>query len=161
LIEQELNGRDYTKHSSPRNLDSSLEVVLSDKAAAILSPTENIDCPLCLGEGTRDDLPQLRNAIIDVEEVAVMKSRQGYKGYIIVARSYELQAGGFSSEFSVEEHEADGFMETEFFLPDAFPTQESAIEAGIQAGRQKIDAGFERGRAGRERLSGAARKHLR
>jgi hypothetical protein len=76
-----------------------------------------------------------------------MKSRQGYKGYVIVARSCELQDGGFSAEFSVEEHEADGFMETEFYLPDTFPTQESAIEAGIQAGRQKIDAGFERGSA--------------
>jgi hypothetical protein len=74
-----------------------------------------------------------------------MKSRQGYKGYVIVARSYELQDGGFSAEFSVEEHEVDGFMETEFFLPDAFPTQESAIEAAIKAGRQKIDVGFERG----------------
>jgi len=38
-------------------------------------------------------------------------------------------------------------METEFYLPETFPTQESAIEAGIQAGRQKIDAGFERGSA--------------
>jgi hypothetical protein len=74
----------------------------------------------------------------------VMKRREGYKGYVIVARSYEL-GGGFSAEFSIEEHEADGFMETEFCLPDTFPTQESAIEAGIQAGRQKIDAGFERG----------------
>jgi len=68
-------------------------------------------------------------------------------GYVIVARSCELQAGGFSSEFSVEEHEADGFMETEFYLPETFPTQESAIEAGIRVGRQKIDAGFERGSA--------------
>jgi hypothetical protein len=76
-----------------------------------------------------------------------MKSRQGYKGYVIVARSYELQDGGFSAEFSVEEHEADGFMETEFYLPETFPTQESAIEAGIRVGRQKIDAGFERGSA--------------
>jgi len=76
-----------------------------------------------------------------------MKSRQGYKGYIIVARSCELQAGGFSSEFSIEEHEADGFMETEFYLSETFPTLESAIEAGIQAGRRKIDAGFERGSA--------------
>jgi hypothetical protein len=76
-----------------------------------------------------------------------MKSRQGYKGYIIVARSCELREGEFSAEFSVEEHEADGFMETEFFLTDTFPTQESAIEAGIQAGRQKIDAGLERGSA--------------
>jgi len=74
-----------------------------------------------------------------------MKSRQGYKGYVIVARSYELQDGGFSADFSVEEHEADGFMETEFYMPETFPTQESAIDAGLQAGRQKIDAGFERG----------------
>ena len=85
-----------------------------------------------------------RNAIIEAEEVAVMKSRQGYKGYVIVARSCELKVGGFSAEFSVEEHEADGFMETEFYLPETFPTQESAIEAAIKAGRQKIDAGFER-----------------
>jgi hypothetical protein len=79
------------------------------------------------------------------ERVALMKSRLGYKGYVIVARSCELQDGGFAAEFSVEEHDADGVMETEFYLPDTFPTQESAIEAGIQAGRQKIDTGFERG----------------
>ena len=36
---------------------------------------------------------------------------------------------------------------TQFYLPDTFPTQESAIEAAIQAGRQKIDMGFERGPA--------------
>ena len=35
--------------------------------------------------------------------------------------------------------------ETQFYLPDTFPTQESAVEAAIQAGRQKIDVGFERG----------------
>jgi hypothetical protein len=76
-----------------------------------------------------------------------MKSRQGYKGYVIVARSYDLQDGEFSAEFCVEEHAADGFMETEFYLPDIFPKQESAIEAAIKAGRQKIDMGFERGSA--------------
>ena len=76
-----------------------------------------------------------------------MKSRLGYKGYVIVARSHELKDGGFSAEFSIEEHDADGVMETEFYLPNAFPTREAAIEAGIQAGRQRIDAGFERGSA--------------
>jgi len=76
-----------------------------------------------------------------------MKSRQGYKGYVIVARSHELQAGGFSAEFSVEEHDASGVTETQFYLPDTFPTPELAIEAAVQAGRQKIDVGFERGRA--------------
>jgi hypothetical protein len=76
-----------------------------------------------------------------------MKSRQGYKGYVTVARSCEHKDGRFSAEFSVEEHAADGFMETEFYLPETSPTQESAIEAAIKAGRQKIDVGFERGSA--------------
>ena len=74
-----------------------------------------------------------------------MKSRQGYKGYVIEARSYQQQEGAFSAELWIEEHDVDGVMETEFYLPDTFPTQESAIEAGIQAGRQKIDVRFERG----------------
>jgi hypothetical protein len=76
-----------------------------------------------------------------------MKSREGYKGYVIVARSCELREGEFSAEFSVEEHHADGLLETEFYLPVTFPTQDSAIDAAIQAGREKIDVGFERGRA--------------
>ncbi len=76
-----------------------------------------------------------------------MKSRQAYKGYVVVARSHELRDGGFSAEFSVEEHHADGLKETEFYVPATFPTHESAIEGAIRAGRQKIDAGFERGRA--------------
>ena len=67
-----------------------------------------------------------------------MKSRQGYKGYVIVARSCELREGGFSAEFSVEEHEADGFMETEFYLPDTFPTQDSAIEAQFRLGGRRL-----------------------
>jgi hypothetical protein len=57
-----------------------------------------------------------------------MKSRQGYKGYVIVARSCELQDGGFTAELSIEEHDADGVMETEFYLPDIFSTQ-AAIDA--------------------------------
>ena len=84
-----------------------------------------------------------------------MKSREGYKGYVIVARSCELQDGGFAAEYSVEEHHADGLLETEFYLPDTFPTQDSAIEAAIQAGREKIDLGFERGSLSLTRI----RKH--
>jgi hypothetical protein len=76
-----------------------------------------------------------------------MKSRLGYKGYVIVARSYQQQDGGFSAELWIEEHDASGVTETQFHLPDTFPTPESAIEAAIQAGRRKIDVGFERGSA--------------
>ena len=81
-----------------------------------------------------------------------MKNRQGYKGYVIEAQSCELKDGGFSAEFSVEEHDSSGVTETQFYLPDTFPTQESAIKAAIQAGRQKIDVGFERGIGSREGL---------
>ena len=86
-----------------------------------------------------------RSAIIEAEEVAVMKSRLGYKGYVIEARSYQQQDGGFSAELWIEEHDVSGVRETQFYLPDTFTTEESAIEAAIQAGRQKIDVGFERG----------------
>jgi hypothetical protein len=36
--------------------------------------------------------------------------------------------------------------ETQFYLPDTFPTPESAIEAAIQDGRQKIDEGLSEGK---------------
>jgi len=71
-----------------------------------------------------------------------MKSRQGYKGFVIEARSYGLKEGGFSAEFSVENQDSSGVTETLFYLPDTFPTQESAIEAALQAGRQKITWGL-------------------
>jgi hypothetical protein len=96
------------------------------------------------GDGLRGSTPT-RSAIIEAEEVAVMKSRLGYKGYVIEARSYQQQDGGFSAELWIEEHDASGVTETQFYLPGTFPTQELAIEAAVQAGRQKIDVGFERG----------------
>ena len=41
-----------------------------------------------------------------------MKSRQGYKGYVIEARSYEIKDGRFSAEFSVKRHDVSGVTET-------------------------------------------------
>ena len=38
-----------------------------------------------------------------------------------------------------------GSWKLKFYLPETFPTQQSAIEAAIKGGRQKIDVGFERG----------------
>jgi len=35
----------------------------------------------------------------------------------------ELKTGGFSAEFSIEEHDADGVLEAEFYLPSTFPPQ--------------------------------------
>jgi hypothetical protein len=74
-----------------------------------------------------------------------MKRRLGYKGYVLEARAHELRDGGFSAEFSVEEHDASGVTETEFYVPNTFATQEAAIEAAIQTGQLKIDASFELG----------------
>jgi hypothetical protein len=74
-----------------------------------------------------------------------MKSRQGYKGYVIEVRSHELRDGGFSAEFSIEEHDGAGVTEIQFYRPDTFPSQQLAIAAATQAGRRKIDVGFERG----------------
>ena len=76
-----------------------------------------------------------------------MKHRTGYKGYVIEAQASELRDGGFSVEFYIEEHDSSGVTVTQFYVTTTFPTQESAIEAGIQAGQQKIDEGFERGKA--------------
>ena len=70
-----------------------------------------------------------------------MKSRQGYKGYVIEARSCELKHSEFSAEFSVEEHDASGLTERHFYLSTAFSTHEAAI----QSGRQKIDLDYEQG----------------
>jgi hypothetical protein len=80
-------------------------------------------------------------------EISVTKSRFGYEGNVIEARLSELKDGGVSAEFSVEEHDGSGVTETRFYLPDTFATQESAVEAGIQAGRQKVDVAFEPRRA--------------
>ena len=91
--------------------------------------------------------PPARSAIIEEPQgLAVMKRREGYKGYVIVARSLEVNEGEFSAQFTIEEHDPEAVLESEFYLPETFSTQESAIEAAIQAGRQKIDAGFERGK---------------
>jgi hypothetical protein len=86
------------------------------------------------------------SATNEFEEVAVLKSRRGYKGCVIEARSYQQQDAGFSAELWIEEHDASGVTETQFYLPDTFPTPELAIEAALQTGRQKIDDGSYSGR---------------
>ena len=71
-----------------------------------------------------------------------MKHREGYKGYVIEVRIHVLKDGGFSAEFTLEEHDGSGVTETLFFMPEPFPTEEAALNAAVQAGRSKIDAGF-------------------
>jgi hypothetical protein len=74
-----------------------------------------------------------------------MKSRQGYKGFVIEAHAHELKDGGFSAEFFIKEHDSVGVNVTHFYMPNTFATKECAVGAAIQGGRGKIDAGFQRG----------------
>jgi hypothetical protein len=95
---------------------------------------------------SRNQNVQPKSAIMRRKGTLAMKSRQGYKGYVIEARSHELREGGFPAEYSIEEHDAYGVIERQFYLPGTFTSQELAIAAATEAGRQKIDVGFERGR---------------
>ena len=72
-----------------------------------------------------------------------MKVRQAYEGRVIEARSSELKNGRWDCEFSIEEHETTGVTERAFYVPGIFPTPESAIQAAVTAGQQKIDSGFD------------------
>jgi hypothetical protein len=76
-----------------------------------------------------------------------MKSRHGNKGYVLQGRSCELKDGGFSAEFSAEEHDAPASSKLGSIYPNAFPTGQSVIKAAIHAGRQQDRPGFERGPA--------------
>jgi len=49
---------------------------------------------------------------------------------------------GRRAAFCVDEHDATGVTETQFYSPDTFPSQEMAVEAAIQAGREKIKVRF-------------------
>jgi hypothetical protein len=51
-----------------------------------------------------------------------VKRRLGYKGYVIEARSHELRDGGFSAELSIEEHDALGVTEAQFYVTKTFAT---------------------------------------
>jgi hypothetical protein len=58
-----------------------------------------------------------------------VKHRTGYKGYVIEALASELRDDGFSVELYIEEHDSSRGTVTQFHV--------------LQAGRQKIDQGFE------------------
>ena len=71
-----------------------------------------------------------------------MKNRVGYNGYVIVARSCEIREGEFSAEFSVEEHEADGFMETEFYLPPLSPHKTQRLRQQFRLDGRRLMRGL-------------------
>jgi hypothetical protein len=76
-----------------------------------------------------------------------MKSRCGYKGYVIEARSHELRDGGFSAEFSIEEHDGGGgnFLPPRPRRPCRVPLKQMVLKtpspeshcAGIKTGDER------------------------
>ena len=73
-----------------------------------------------------------------------MTERRAYKGKTIEAQSLELRDGkGWDSAFFVEESDNCTVLATQFSLTNVFQTAEAAIQAAFDAGRQKIDSGFE------------------
>jgi hypothetical protein len=68
-----------------------------------------------------------------------MENGQSYNGLYIDAHSYEVRGGkGWTSQ----SHIKDSSIVTPFFLNNIFPTKESALKAGIEFGKHKIDSGF-------------------
>lgn len=72
----------------------------------------------------------------------VLKSRQGYEGFVIEARVHKRTGAGFSVEISIEDHDRSGVRETNFYIPNIFEAAESAMATAIETGRQRIDAGL-------------------
>lgn len=74
-----------------------------------------------------------------------MERRHPYKGFIIEAHPYKLRdIPGWTTDFNIEKHDGAGVTDTQFYFEKLhiFETEEAAIQAGIIAGRQKIDAGL-------------------
>jgi len=73
----------------------------------------------------------------------VSKIRQNYKDHhVIEVSSIPLRDGGFTMHFFLEHHGRD-ILVTQFESGQRFATDEEALQAGIQFGRQKVDMGYE------------------
>src|SRR5438067_1696541 len=73
-----------------------------------------------------------------------MKKRLTFKGKSIEAHSLQLRDGqGWDSMFFIEESDKSSVTATQFTLKEIFPTADAAIEAAFNAGREKIESGFE------------------
>jgi hypothetical protein len=69
--------------------------------------------------------------------------RENYGGFVIEARSSELQNNlGWDSMFTLEKHDGQGVTVTTFYLPNPYGSEEEGIAAALAHGRKKIDDGF-------------------
>jgi hypothetical protein len=80
---------------------------------------------------------------LEEESREIMKTRENYKGHVIEAMSFELRdTAGFVSQLFIEKHDAEGVTVTQFYVPQVFTSDESALQATVFAGRHKVDVGY-------------------
>jgi len=70
------------------------------------------------------------------------KIRQNYKDHVIEVSSLPLRDGGYTMHFFLELHGHE-IRVTQFESGQRFETDEEALRAGIELGKQKIEAGYE------------------
>ncbi len=73
-----------------------------------------------------------------------MQKIVNYKKCSLDARAHERTDGqGYMAEVYVAQLHGDEVWDTPFSLKETFPSAAAAIEAALQAGRYKVDVGFE------------------
>ncbi len=71
-----------------------------------------------------------------------MRKTENYKGCSVDAGSNELQAGGYDAEVYIAQFHDGETLVTGFVLQEIFETGEAALNAALEAGRHKVDIGF-------------------
>src|SRR5450432_3561159 len=84
-----------------------MEDVLSDKAAAILSPAETIECPLCLGAGRLKRTEILdRLGVKDFARVAQLSAEEAFR-LLTQKHRHEEQSAWARFETELAKHKAE------------------------------------------------------
>jgi hypothetical protein len=71
-----------------------------------------------------------------------MRTRVSYKGRIIESLLFPVRGGGWTAHFFIENHRGPDLLDSPFQTGHVFPTQDAALGASLQMGKQKIDTGF-------------------
>lgn len=76
------------------------------------------------------------------------RRRQNYKQHVVEVTTYQIndEEGGYTHHFDIEDHTNGKHVDiTHFESGQRFKTDEEALEAGMTLGRQKVEAGYEKG----------------
>ena len=71
-----------------------------------------------------------------------MMARRSYRGYLIDARAIPVRDGGWTPQFSIEEHRGSDILDTPFHSGQVLQDEEAALKAAFQLATHQIDLGF-------------------